>query len=284
MAGFNMNLKSMRIERVPNFGWLTPSMVSAGWFTAAAGAFWVLALARANAAASQQDYWNWLGGGLCYWLLAHQSALLKCLAGLAATIALVMVVFRSPVNTACNWLANGLIFNSGYTASRKRIWGLHPMVFSVLLMALLIRLPTLMFGSFFNDDFCILRVNRTLPLWQRLATFHNDHAMPGYRLEVAALDGLFGIHAVGWNAALLAMYGLTLWLLAQVLRRGRAHPLAAAVALFAFAISRTSTSLLLGYYCVSTTMQTTAACFGTSWRWIELSGPGGVCGNGWGGV
>ncbi len=258
---------------------LSPAMISASAFGIASLAFLVVARSRSNPSPVDRESWQAIHLDWLHWAFAHQSLLLTVLAGLGLLAAGSILLFRTSVDR--RWAA---LAESAFSPPSRLLCGLHPLVAAVFFFALLIRLPTLPWGAFVNDDYGITRVNRTLPLLERLSERHNDHAIPGYRLEVAALDGVFGTWAPGWNLAILVNYGLSLWLLGRVMRQFRIHPLAAAFALFVFAISRTSSALLTGYYCLSNTLQITALCLAAFlagcrardsgrgfWDWIGLA-------------
>lgn len=258
---------------------LNPATISASALGVASLAFLAVARSRANPSPVDRESWQAVQLGWLHWAFAHQSLLLAILAALCLAIGLGLLLFRAAADRRYAALADSV-----FSTSPRFICGLHPLVAAVFFFALFIRLPTLPWGAFVNDDYGITRVNRTLPLLERLSERHNDHAIPGYRLEVAALDGLFGTWAPGWNLAILANYALSLWLLARVMRQFRIHPLAAAFAVFIFAISRTSSALLTGYYCLSNTLQITALCFAAflagckaretgrgGWDWISLA-------------
>lgn len=257
---------------------LSPATIGASTLGVAALAFLAVARSRANPSPVDRESWQAVQPGWLHWAFAHQPFLLASLAAFCLTIAIGLLLFRAAVDRRRATLADSV-----FSSPTRFICGLHPLVAGVFVFALLIRLPTLPWGGFVNDDYGITRVNRTLPLLERLSERHNDHAIPGYRLEVAALDGLFGTWAPGWNLAILINYALSLWLLARVMRQFRIHPLAAAFAVFLFAISRTSSALLTGYYCLSNTLQITAFCFAAflagckaretghgRWDWIGL--------------
>ena len=72
-------------------------------------------------------------------------------------------------------------------------------------------------GYFRLDDFAFLHANGGLPLRQLLLLPHNEHFLPMWRLEVAALDALFGIHPMGWIAFGLVVFALMLFFVQRVL-------------------------------------------------------------------
>jgi hypothetical protein len=137
----------------------------------------------------------------------------------------------------------------------KSLWAVHPLAAAVCLLAIAWHWPTVSQASFLYDDFDFLRVDRAFASFSVLLRPHGDHVMPLYRLEVMALDRLFGTNPLGWNLALLSFYALALWTLAIVFRQLKIHPVAAAFALAVLGFGRPAASLLMGYYCLSAQLQ-----------------------------
>ena len=90
--------------------------------------------------------------------------------------------------------------------------------------------PALWRGYFRFDDFAFLHANGGLPLGELLLLPHNEHVLPIWRLEVAALDALFGIHPLGWIVFGLAMFALVLFLVQRLLLAWGVSPMPRAAA------------------------------------------------------
>ncbi len=86
-----------------------------------------------------------------------------------------------------------------------------------VLTTLLWHAPSLWRGYFRADDFAFLHANGGLPLRDLLLLPHNEHILPFFRIEVAALDALFGIHPLGWIVFSLAMFAFVLYLVQRLL-------------------------------------------------------------------
>ena len=83
--------------------------------------------------------------------------------------------------------------------------------------ALVWHAPSLWRGFFRFDDFAFLHANGGLPLRDLLLLPHNEHVLPLWRLEVAALDALFGINPLGWIVVGLATFAVVLVLAQRLL-------------------------------------------------------------------
>lgn len=77
--------------------------------------------------------------------------------------------------------------------------------------------PALWRGYFRADDFAFLHANGGLPLRDLLLLPHNEHILPFFRIEVAALDALFGINPLGWIVFSLLIFALVLFLVQRLL-------------------------------------------------------------------
>ncbi len=103
-------------------------------------------------------------------------------------------------------------------------------------------------GFFRLDDFAFLHANGGLPLRELLLLPHNEHFLPIWRLEVAALDALFGIHPVGWIAFGLLVFALMLFFVQRVLVSWGVTGAARAVAVIAIGGWSQWGEILSGYF------------------------------------
>ncbi len=108
--------------------------------------------------------------------------------------------------------------------------------------------PSLWRGYFRFDDFAFLHADGGLPLGELLLLPHNEHVLPLWRLEIEALDALFGIHPLGWIVFALTMFAAVLFLSQRMLLAWGVGPAARAVAVVIIGGWTQWAEVLSGYF------------------------------------
>lgn len=187
-------------------------------------------------------------GGPAAWLIANKIWLGLAVGGIASLILIITYYFRHKLQSILRKETTDI--DSPEVSRTIR----HLVLLSVAVLAA-IHLPTLTDGTFIDDDFELIRYNRSYPLSDLLVRTHGDHVMPLYRLEVLVLDFLSGTNPFGWNLALLASYSSALLVMGLFMMEIGVCPIGIVFGLTTFGLSHTTSVAMVGYYCVNILMQ-----------------------------